>query len=894
MKLSGEHIDFIVKDLHRRGMLLDGLKDELIDHVSSAVEKEMSAGARFMEAYLKVLGLFGGSEGLQQTQDLTIQSRNKNTKIMLQNYFTVAFRNLKKQRFYTFINVAGLAVGVASCLIIVLFVINELSYDKHYADHERLFRVQSELKFGDNHLIMAVTPAPLAETLRKDFPEVEASGRFWDAGTSIFRRGEESFKEPHTVFADSSIFRIFQMPFIAGDPASALVEPNSIVISRKAAEKYFPDKTALGQTIVANDGNAWKVTGVIENLPRNGHFYFDFIMSLVTSDYNKDGNWLSNNFNTYLKLAKGADAKGLEAKFQKMVDTYAGPQARAALGADFTMEKFRASGNKLEFTLIPVTDIHLKSDRVAELGANSDIIYVYIFSIIAAFILVIACINFMNLSTARSSNRAKEVGIRKVMGSFRSHLVRQFLTESVLLSMISFVLAIMIAWMSLPMFNELALKDLSVPFQSPGFWMLLVGGALATGVLAGLYPSFFLSAFRPVNVLKGNTALGTRSGLVRGALVVFQFWISIVLVIGTIAVNRQLNYIQNKKIGFNKDQVIVIKDAYALRDQLQAFKTEVEKDSRIIAGTVSGFLPVAGTSRSDNAQWPEGKSPTEENMVSLQVWDVDHDYVKTLGMTIREGRDFSKDFPSDSSGVILNEAAVKMFGYEGDPIGKRIVTFASSNLDPNNLHVSTIIGVVEDFHYESLRQNIGPVGLFLSRSRGLISFRFEAKNANEVIQTIETQWKKFGSGLPFDYSFLDEDFGNMYSAEQRLSDIFTVFAVLAIIIACLGLFALTAFTAEQRTKEIGIRKVLGASVSGIVVLLSKEFGKLILIAFLLAAPIAWYGIDAWLESYTYKTEIGVAVYLLAGLAAFAIAWLTMSYQSIRAALANPIKSLRSE
>lgn len=882
--LNSDNIDFIIKDLHKRGILMDELRDEIIDHVCSAVEEKMKDGDRFVDAYEEVIESFGNTQGLQETQKQSA---------MLQNYFTVAFRNLKKQSFYTFINVAGLAVGVASCLIIMLYVFNELSYDKHFKDHERIYRVESEILFGDNHLVMAVTPAPLAETLRKDFPEVDVAARMWNRSTRIFRKSDESFKEANSIMGDSSLFKVFDIPFVEGQPGTALREPYTMVISRAAAEKYFPNESALGQTLITNDKN-WKITGVFEDLPTNTHFKMDFILSLVTSDYNKDGNWLSNNFYTYVKLKSGVDSKALEAKFPKMVDMYAGPQASAAFGADFTMEKFRASGNKLEFTLINVADIHLYSDRAGEVGVNSNVAYVYLFGAIAAFILIIACINFMNLSTARSSNRAKEVGIRKVMGSFRSHLVRQFLMESIMLSVISFVIAVVVAWIFLPMFNSLALKDLMLPFGSPFFWLALIGATLLTGMLAGLYPAFFLSSFTPASVLKGNVSRGTRSGIVRGALVIFQFWISIVLIVGTIAVNQQLSYIQNKKIGFNKDQVIVIKDAYALKDQLQSFKNEVEKDNRIKSGTIAGSLPVKGTDRNDNAYWMEGKSPTDENLISIQTWSVDHDYIKTLGMKIVDGRDFSRDFLSDSGAVILNQAASKAFGIMNDPIGKKIQTY--SDVAAKTYDVVTIVGVVENFHFESLRENIGPVALFLqpNESTGRISFRYEAKNTDDVISMIEQNWRKLSPGVPFDYTFLDEDFGRMYSAEQRLGEIFTIFAGLAIVIACLGLFALTAFTAEQRTKEIGIRKVLGASVSGIVVLLSKEFGKLIVIAFVFATPVAWFGINKWLESYTYRTEVAWWVYVVAGLSAFVVAWLTMSYQSIKAAITNPIKSLRSE
>jgi len=898
LKLNNEHIDYIIKDLNYRGLVADEIQDELIDHICSSVEEEMHRGLRFIDAYHKVLHRFGHNSGLRQTQKKIIETETKtNARLMLRNYFTIAFRNLKKQSFYSLINILGLAIGIASCLIIVLFVTNELSYDRHHKDADRIYRVNCEIKFGANHLHLAVAPAPMADALRRDYPEVEHSARLWNNGSMLIKRTDQNIKENEVVYADSSVFNVFTIPFVQGNAAHALHDPNTMVISQRAAEKYFPGENPVGQTLIIENKDSYKITGVYQNIPANSHFHFDMMLALVSTEYNKDENWLSNNFSTYVKLRKGTSYKELEAKFPKMIDTYAGPQARLALGNDFTMEKFRASGNKLEWTLIPLTDIHLHSDLTAELGVNNDITYVYLFSAVALFILGIACINFMNLSTARSANRAKEVGVRKVMGSLRSHLVRQFLMESVLLSLLSLFIGLLMAWIALPLFNTLANKELTLPFGNGLFWVIALAASAFIGVLAGVYPSLFLSAFKPVNVLKGNLSLGMKSGAVRSALVVFQFSISIVLIIGTIAVKYQLNYIQNKKIGFNKDQVIVIKDAYGLGNQIQSFKNEVVKDSRITSGTISSFLPVTGTSRNDNTFWPFGSQPTQENLVSLQCWRVDYDYVKTLGMKIKLGRDFSKDFQSDSSAVIVNEAALNLFGYKTDPLAKKISTFKGdekNDVTPGVTNDYSIVGVVEDFHFESLKQNITPVALFLKKSTGLISFRFEAKDTKEVIASIEKSWKKIAADMPFSYSFLDQDFGRMYASEQRLGKIFVVFAGLAIIIACLGLFALTSFTAEQRTKEIGIRKVLGASVSSIVILLSKEFGKLIFISFIIAAPLAWWCINWWLKSYAYKTEIGVLVYLLAGISAFLIAWLTMSFQSIRAATTNPVKSLKSE
>ncbi|MBI1770032.1 MAG: ABC transporter permease [Bacteroidetes bacterium] len=824
---------------------------------------------------------------------------------MLKNHLTIAFRNLRKQGFYSAINITGLAVGIAACLVIVLYVIDEISYDKFNTNADRIYRLNSEIKFGENHMKMAVSPAPLAQTFLQDYPEVESAVRFRNYGSYLVKpaNGTDNIKEQQVIWTDSTFFKIFSIKVLEGNPDKALSLPASVAISKRTAEKYFRNSSALGQMLTLDNKRTAKVTAVFEDMPASSHFHFDILISMVgdwpVAKEAQSTNFLSNNFNTYFLLKKGTDAKAFEKKFPSFISKHIAPQILAALGNDFTMEKYYAAGNKYEFTLTPLLDIHLKSALKIELEPNGSITYVYLFSTVAFFILAIACVNFMNLSTARSANRAKEVGVRKVMGSLRMHLIRQFLTESTLVTIFAFLVAIGLAYLILPLFNSLSQKQLFIPFADPFFYVILFTSALIVGAFAGVYPSFFLSAFQPVNVLKGQVALGMKSGFIRSSLVVFQFVISIFLIIGAITVNRQLNFIQNKKLGFEKNQVIVIHDTYALRPNVESFKNEVLKISSVESGTISGYLPVetADAWRNDNTFWKEGNQPVVENLVSLQNWNVDYDYIKTLEMKVKLGRAFSNEFPSDSNAVVLNQAAAAQFGFT-DPIGKKISTFDGNrpdgSPDPNKIKSWTIIGVMENFHFSSLKENITSLGLFLGKSDGSISFRFNSNNSQEAIQSIEDVWKKLAPGQPFQYSFLDEDFGRMYSSEQRLGKIFAAFASLAIIIACLGLFALTAFTAEQRTKEIGIRKVMGASVSSIVVLLSKEFGKLIVIAFALAAPLAWFAIDWWLKGYTFKTEIGVMVYALAGLFCLLIAWLTMGYQSIRAATSNPVKSLRSE
>jgi putative ABC transport system permease protein len=898
--LNNEHINFIIKDLHQRGIILEDFQDEVIDHVCTAVEDKMSEGLRFADAYHDVVQSFGNTPGLQKIQSDTLRTDTKPKIYMIRNYIKTALRQMAKGRLYTAINIIGLAIGIASTLLIVLYLQNETSYDSWNEKAGRIVRVHTEIKFGPNHVKLANGPAPVGNALQTEYPEVEASVRFLSLQSYLVRRAEESVnsREANVIWTDSTFFKVFPVRVIEGNPAKALTEARSLAISESIARKYFPDGNALGQLLTLDNVKTGKVTAVFEDLPDNTHFHYNILISMV-------GDWpvartalsqdfLTGDFSTYLLLKEGTDARVLESKLPGFVQKYMGKAMGLALGMEFSLEQFQKAGNIYEITLMPLRDIHLHSNLVGEAEPNGNITYVYMFGTIALLILIIACVNFMNLSTARSGDRAKEVGIRKVMGSLRSHLVRQFLTESIIISLMAFVLAVAISWIMIPLFNDLASKQLSIPFDSTLFVSVAFGGAIAIGIIAGIYPAFFLSAFRPLSIIKGST--GTGKSFIRNGLVVFQFAISIFLIIGTITVNRQLSFIQNKEMGFDRSQVIVVKDGYALRPNPGAFKTEALKISAIESGTMTSSTPIDNpdASRNMNATWKEGSQPSADNMVNLQSWGVDQDYIKTFGMKVIEGRGFSRDFPADDQNIVINQTAAKILNFEGGPIGKKLHSFAGSDVNVEDIRTYTIIGVVEDFHFSSIRESILPVGLVLGGNDNAFSFRFSGNNAKEVVDALQATWNTLAPGQPFRYTFLDEEFGRMYAAEQRLGNIFEVFSTLAIIIACIGLFALTAFTAQQRTKEIGIRKVLGASVPGIVILLSKEFGKLIAIAFVFAVPIAWYTVEWWLTSYTYKTEIGAGVYLTAGLMISGIALITMSFQSIKAAVANPVKSLRSE
>lgn len=811
---------------------------------------------------------------------------------MYKNYFIIAWRNLVRNKGYSIINIGGLTVGVTACLMITLYITHELSYDTHFRNADRIYRVNTEIMFNGSHYNMACTPPAAARILPVDFPEVETAMHFRRWPWRWVKYKTQSFKEPNIAYASNEIFKVFSLPLIEGNVANALADANTLVVSKSMAKKYFPGEQASGQSLIIDDVN-YKVTGVFEDFPIPTHFTLDFILSMAGLEQAKDESWLSNNFNTYLLLRQGASAESLESKFSLLVDKYIGPQASKFFGRKLELNTAEGNGDRVVYSLIPIKDIHLRSHLDMEMGTNSDISYVYLFGTVALFILLIACINFMNLSTARSANRAKEVGVRKVMGSVHSHLIGQFLTESVLVSICSFVFAFGLAYVLLPSFNTLAERALAIPLD-PMFIIAFVVASVVIGIFAGLYPSFFLSAFKPAEVLKGKTGGGLRGKSIRGTLVVFQFMISIFLVIGTIVVQKQLSFIQNKKLGYSKDQVVVLHNTETLGMQQQTFRNELARNTMVSNASVSGYVPISGWGRLDRAFWKGGEQPSADTHVSMQCWDVDHNYINTLGMEIIQGRDFSLDFPSDSTGIIINEAAVKHFGFK-DPIGEKIETFRFEGpFDETKYTTLTVIGVVKDFHFESLKQSITPLCLRLGNSNWSIPVRFKSENTSEIIAYLEKAWKTFNPGTPFEYTFLDEAFGKMYTSEKRMASVFFIFAALAIILACLGLFALTAFTAEQRTREIGIRKVLGASVFGIVYLLSKDFGKLIAIAFALSAPLAWYAVDWWLKDYTYKVDIGIFVYLSAGMFAFLIAWLTMSYQSVKAARANPVESLRNE
>ncbi len=809
---------------------------------------------------------------------------------MLKNFLKIAWRNLLKNRTYSIINITGLAIGLSCFLLIALYVLDERSFDRYNANAANIYRINSDIRFGGGELHIPMTSDMMGQLLKKDYPQVEQYTRIYaSSGSKLIKKGNEYITENDVANVDSTFFDVFTLPAIEGDTKTALNEPNTVVITESTAKKYFGTTHVLGKTIETNDhgGTSYKITAVIKDIPHNSHFHFDFLFSMKNVNYTW-GQLTSHNFHTYLVLKKGTNYKDFEKNFDQYIEKYVLPFVKHFVQIN-SMDEFKKAGNKLEYSLIPLTKIHLYSDRSYELSPGGNIQYVYIFSAVALFILLIACINFMNLTTARSANRAREVGIRKVLGTERKNLIAQFLSESTLMAIFSLILAIFIDYFVLPIFNDVAAKSIRISsLFTPLILPLLITIPFVVGLLAGSYPAFFLSAFKPIEVLKGRMKQGSKSGNLRSILVVFQFATSIMLIIGTVVIYKQLNYIQTKDIGYNKSQVLIIDNAFALKENAEAFKNDVLQMNGVASGTMSGYLPVGNSSRSDNTFSKEAVLDFK-NGLDMQAWRVDYDYIKTMGMQMVKGRNFSRSFGDDSNAVIINEATEKILGYP-DPLGEKIYSTS-----PDNKTIAFhIIGVVRNFNYENLHQSIGPLSLFLRNSPGLISFKVNTSNMNGLVKQVEGKWQALAPGMPFSYRFLDQSFDEMYRAEQRVGKIAMIFSVLAILIACLGLFGLATYIAEQRTKEIGIRKVLGASVQGIIRLLSKDFMKLVAISFVIATPIAWWFMSKWLNDFAYRIQIGWWVFAMAGFMALIIALGTVSFQAIRAAISNPVKSLRME
>lgn len=801
---------------------------------------------------------------------------------MIKNYLKVTARILRNQRSFSLINILGLGIGMACCLLILLYVQDELSYDRYHEKAGRIYRFVSYSTRGDMTFQWAGAPPPAAQAFKDELPEVEDAVRFRTEGPAKVTYGTVSFREDKIAYCDPSLFNVFTFPLIEGNPATALSLPNTIIISEKASRKIFGEANAVGQVLKLEDYPDLKITGVFKDIPQNSHFHFDFIVAMSSLDESRDPTWLNLNFQTYVLLHKGADVRQVESKLRALIKSKSAPQIKASTGKSID-ELYAQLGIKEMSYFQPLTAIHLHSGSLLGFEPNGDIKYVYILSSIALFILIIACVNFTNLSTARSSGRAKEVGLRKVMGSYRIDLVKQFLSESTILSFISLIAGILIVWAVLPAFNQLSGKNLAGKDLGSGTMLgAFAGIALVTGLLAGCYPAFIISAFHPVTVLRGRFKASLKAGPFRRGLIIFQFIASIVLIIATLVIFNQLRFIQNKKIGFNKEQVLVVNNTFALENQIHAFKNEMLKDPNIIRATVSSYLPVPSSRLRESVK--AGDDTSDKPAPPLAVFPVDHDYIDTLEMKIIEGRNFAREYQTDRDAAVINQAAVKHFGWD-NPLG-RTLKF--------NRKTFNVIGVVEDYHFESLRNQIKPVVLYLGDSTGRISFRIKTENIAGTIEAIKRKWKEFLPHEPFDYAFFDDKFFSLYQAELMMGKVFGVFSGLAIFVASLGLFGLAAFTAEKKSKEIGIRKVLGATVPQILNMLTREFMILVGISNLIAWPIGYYLMSRWLQGFAYRVSFGLGIFILSGFITVFISVLAISIQALKAATSDPVKALRYE
>ena len=808
---------------------------------------------------------------------------------MIKNYLLSLYRNINRNKFYAALNITGLSVGIAAAIFILLYIQDELSYDKYNEKADRIYRIESHFTINNKNDNFAIVPVPMGPALKLEFPEVEEFTRLFDAGNTLFRAGNKEYYENNFFFADSTVFDIFTYNFILGDPKSALTEPRTVVLTGKIAKKYFGDENPMGKILISGSGRSYKVTGVIENLPGNTHLKFDALISGVSiaedvgvDEFNslEPKKFWNIGVYTYLLLHENSSMQSIHDKFGQFYEKYMKPVG----------DQINAGFNLLS---TPLVETHFRKGLGAE-KPTGNMSYIYIFAAVGIFILLIAAINYMNMATARSANRSKEIGIRKVSGAYKAQLIRQFIGESIVLSLAAMLVAILIVTLLLPEFNNLTGKTLNFSLSSnPLTFLAIVVLALLVGLFSGSYPAFYLSSFAPVKVLKGNMRNNSKgTGVFRRVLVVIQFFIAIVMIIGTIAVSNQLHFLKNKDLGFDKKNLVVmeIQDT-AFRNKADIFKKELLNSPDILSVTNSTGVP--GRINWIQVLKFEQEDQMEDHTVILA--QTDYDFAKTMGFEFVQGRDFDENMGTDKDeAVIINETAVKEFGWEDNPIGKKI--HYGWELDGTGGKILKVIGVVKDFHFKSLHNKIEPVIFFISpKPRFMVTCRINGDNRKEALAFIEQKWNEFNARRPFDYKFLDESMDDMYRAEEKIGIIFRIATILTIFIALLGLLGLSSFIAEQRTKEIGIRKVVGASVGNIINLLFREFALLIFIAFIIAAPLAWWRLNIWMESgFVYHQPVQLTSVLIAGILVFVIGLGTISYYILRAATGNPVDAIKYE
>jgi putative ABC transport system permease protein len=799
---------------------------------------------------------------------------------MFSNYFKIAIRNILRHKVYSIINIAGLSVGMVCTILILLWVQYELSFDRYHENADRIFRVASYIEIGEMRGRYAVSSLPIGSTLQRDYPEVLRAVRFYPHSRKLLvQYKDKKFLEDGILYAEDTVFDVFTFPLISGDPKTALETADSLIITQAMAQKYFGSENPIGKILKIEDKVDLKVTGVMQNVPANSHFSFNMLLSweLLKEDSSYthwEEQWIEHKFYTYLLLRSKQDAMELENRFPALIQAHMG-------------ELLEAIGGRIEYFLQPLTGIHLHSDLGLELSGNGDIIWVYVLTVIGLFVLLIACINYMNLSTARSIKRAKEVGIRKVLGAHRSGLMYQFFGESVILSFCSFFLAVGFVELLMPLFRTLIGSDIRFDYLNlPWLIPALIGFVLLVAFLSGCYPALILSAFHPTAVIAGSFKTPTANMSFRSLLVVIQFAISIGLIIGTLIVLNQLNYVTHKSLGFDKEHIVCLRARNSsIWQSFDAVKSELKGHTGISDVTASSRLP--GQFPQLQVLMPEGTSFKQSQL--FQYTSIDPDFIPAMGIEITAGRNFSAKISADNKeAILINEAAARQFRWD-DPIGRKITLIEDDQI------TKTVIGVVKDFHLRSLHHKIQPLCLDYRPSWfRYIIVKIKPNRIAEVLHFLEKKWELLQPAFPFEYSFLDEDFDRQYRFEKKISQIFSCFTILAVFIACLGLFGLASFTAEKRTKEVGIRKALGASISAIILLLSKEFTKWILVANIIAWPVAYFAMNSWLQNFAYRINIGLGIFLLAAVLAFVIALLTVGYQAVRTARANPVEALRYE